>query len=140
MPFHRAAIVAAIALIGMSAPLASTAQPRPQGFNQGGYGQRGGRIPLFQVAQWNESEDGGWSGVWTFEMGAQRRSMSAVWTNQQTGRHRRASGMSVRRSGQQVIISRPGLGNYVGTISGDGRSLDGTLSWAPGRFHAQIAR
>jgi hypothetical protein len=140
MPFRRAAIVAAFALIGMSAPLAGTAQPYPQGFNQGGNGQRAGRIPLFQVAQWNEYEDGGWTGVWTFEMGAQRRSMSAVWTNQQTGRHRRVSGMSVSRAGQQVIISRPGLGNYVGTISRDGRSLDGTLSWAPGHFHAQIVQ
>jgi hypothetical protein len=124
---RRIAYFAAFAaLLGFSAPQAANAQ--------------GGRLPLFQVAQWNETEDGGWSGVWTFDTGAGRRSMSAVWTNQQTGRHRRADHMAVSRRGQQIIISRPGLGNYVGTISPDGSSLQGTLSWSQGHFRAYAAR
>jgi hypothetical protein len=95
-----------------------------------------GRLPLFSASGWNVSEDGGWNGVWTFDRG--HRTMSAVWTNRQNGQRTRAYGMFVRQEGQQIIIARPGLGNYVGTISTDGTGLEGTMSWSSGRFRAQI--
>jgi hypothetical protein len=134
MMIRRTAIAAAFAaLLGMSAPHAADAQNYGGGYG-GGYG---GQIPLMQAATWSETEDGGWNGIWTFEMGSRRRTMSAVWTNNQTGRHSRARGMMVQRRGQQIIITRPGFGNYVGTISPDGRSLEGTLSWSSGRFRAR---
>jgi hypothetical protein len=134
----RRTIIAALALAvsAFSAPQIASAQG--YGGHGMGYGNGAGhpcsmRMPLFRTQSWNESEDGGWNGVWTFN-GGDRTSMSAVWTNNQTGRHRRAGNMLVTCRGQQVIINRPRLGNYVGTISPDGRSASGTLSWSPGNF------
>jgi hypothetical protein len=95
-----------------------------------------GRLPLFAANSWNVSEDGGWNAVWTFDRG--HRTMSGVWTNTQTGQRARSYGMFVRQEGQQIVVARPGLGNYVGTISSDGTSMSGTLSWSSGHFGAQI--
>ena len=131
MLLRRSAMIALVALFGFSVAA-------PQSADAQGYG--GGRLPLMNASQWYETEDGGWNGTWTFTGGGRPRTMSAVWTNNQTGRHRRANNMTVTRRGEQIIISRPGLGNYVGTISSDGRSLEGTLSWSSGRFSARVAR
>lgn len=110
-----------------------------QGYGRPGYGGQRGRLPLFEVAQWTERETN-WDGIWTFDMGAHRRTMSAVWTDRRTGRRQYARMMPVRREGQQIIITRPGLGNYVGTIQPGGEAIEGTMSWSPGRFRAHIRR
>ena len=133
-------VVAVLALIGMSAPIAANAQPDPQGVNQGGYRQRepfNSSLPLFRAASWNVVEDGGWNAVWTFD--PDRRSMSGVWINRGSGQSLTVSRMRVQQNGQQIIITRPGLGNYVGTIANGGTSLSGTLSWGGGRFGASVA-
>jgi hypothetical protein len=82
-------------------------------------------------------EDGGWNAVWTFDNG--RRSMTGVWINRTNGQSVTVQRMRVRQNGQQIVITRPGLGNYVGTIGNGGTSLSGTLSWSSGRFRASVA-
>ena len=136
MILRRTAIAAGFAaLLGLAAPHSADAQNYGGGYGGGGYGN----LPLMRARSWSEQEDGGWSGVWTFDQGSRHRTISAFWTNDETGRHRRAQRMQVSVRGQQIVISRPGLGNYVGTISPDGRSLEGTLSWSPsGHFHATV--
>jgi hypothetical protein len=137
MTVSRVVLAAAFGLAMISTALPSGAQPYgappPQGYYPPPHHDR---IPMFQVAQWAEIETG-YTAVWTFEMGAQRRTMSGVWTDQRTGRRVFARGMAVRREGQQIIINRPGLGNYVGTIQPGGREIAGTISWTGGRFRAR---
>ena len=129
----------ALALAAAAAP--GLAQPYPQGMApQGfrpGYGEH--HLPLFEVAQWAERETN-WDGIWTFDMGAHRRTMSAIWTDRRTGRRQYARFMPVRREGRQIIITRPGFGNYVGTIQPGGDAIEGTMSWSPGRFRAYVRR
>jgi hypothetical protein len=46
--------------------------------------------------------------------------------------------MVVRQRGNQIVISRPGTGDYVGTLSADGMTLRGTMSWIQGSFTARV--
>jgi hypothetical protein len=45
--------------------------------------------------------------------------------------------MRVRQAGMQIIIERPELGNYVGTLEHGGQTLAGTMSWVKGHFTAR---
>jgi hypothetical protein len=137
MNLSRVLLAAGFGLAMISTALPGGAQPYdappPQAFNRP---PQFDRLPLFHVAQWAEMETG-YTAVWTFEMGAQRRSMSGVWTERATGRQIFARGMAVRRDGPRIIIYRPGLGTYVGTIQPGGREIVGTISWTGGRFRAR---
>ncbi len=105
-------------------------------YNGGGRPGYGGGVPLLDAQSWSVSEDGGWNAVWSFNR--DRRGMTGDWSNPSTGEQLRVRNLSVRRDGQQIIINRPGLGNYVGTLSNDGRSIAGTMSWSNARFRASI--
>jgi hypothetical protein len=101
------------------------------------FAQGHGRMPLFSVAQWVEVEDG-YNAVWTFEPGSNRQLMDGVWVNNSTGRRTTARRMRVSIQGQQVVIARGHLGNYVGTIAPAGDEISGTMSWSSSRFTAHI--
>jgi hypothetical protein len=133
-----AAVVAMILAVASIAPMANA-----QGYGGGpppaGFAPRGPRmIPMMRAASWTTVETSGgqtWDGIWTFEDPA-HTTMSGQWVNRQTGARVRARRMTVRREGRQLIIARGRLGNYVGTITGGGRSITGTMSWVSGRFTA----
>jgi len=94
---------------------------------------------MMSAPSWVTVETSGgqtWDGVWTFDPG--HRTMSGQWVNRQTGARVRARRMNVTQQGRQLIISRPRLGNYVGTLHSGGRSISGTMSWVSGNFTAHM--
>lgn len=95
--------------------------------------------PMMRAPGWVTVENAGqtWDGTWTFT-DADHHTMSARWVNRQTGERVYAPRMSVRQDGRQITIRRPGVGEYVGTLSDDGRSLRGTMSWLSGSFTARM--
>jgi len=95
--------------------------------------------PMMSAQGWVTVENAGqtWDGTWTFT-DPDHRTMSGTWVNRQTGERVYAARMSVRQDGRQIIITRPDAGNYVGTISADGRSISGTMSWLGGHFTAHM--
>jgi hypothetical protein len=137
-----AAAVATLVIVLSGAP-ALNAQPYggPAGFAppgppppRPGYGP-----PMMRAPNWVTVETSGgqtWDGIWTFDRG--HRTMSGSWVNRQTGARVYARRMFVRQEGRQLIITRPPLGNYVGTLSNGGRSISGTMSWVSGRFTARM--
>jgi hypothetical protein len=125
----RARIVAVavmFALLGVFAPAANA-----QNYNQ---------TPLMNVSGFTTVENAGqtWDGTWTFT-DPSHRTMSGAWVNRQTGQRVYAQQMSVHQEGDRLIISRPGVGNYVGMLSPDGRSINGTMSWVAGNFVARAS-
>jgi hypothetical protein len=94
---------------------------------------------MMAAPNWVTVESSGgqtWDGIWTFDRG--HRTMSGSWVNRQTGQRVYARHMTVTQQGRQLIISRPGLGNYVGTLQNHGRAITGTMSWVSGRFSAHM--
>lgn len=94
--------------------------------------------PMMYAPGWVTVEHAGdtWDGVWTFD--PSHHSMSGRWTDRQTGARVFARHMRVQVQGQQIVITRRGAGNYVGTIAPDGRSIHGTMSWVAGSFTAHM--
>jgi hypothetical protein len=135
MNYSRILIAAGFAVAISSAAVPSIAAPVSRIAAPIVVAQGYGRVPLMRAHAWSVQEDGGWNSTWTF---VGPNTMQGRWHNEQTGERRRANNMMVSRRGQQIIVSRPGLGNYVGTISPDGQSMEGTLSWSSGRFSAHI--
>jgi len=129
-----AVLIAAVVALATAANAQPFGGPPPPGF---GPPPRHGP-PLMRAPSWITVERAGqtWDGIWTFDRG--HRSMSGSWVNRQTGQRVYARRMFVRQEGRQIVIARPGLGNYVGTLSGDGRSISGTMSWVAGRFTARM--
>ena len=97
--------------------------------------------PIMSARSWHTVERAGdtWDGLWTFDDN-DHRTMSAVWVDRQTGQRVTAARMFVRFHDGQVTIRRPGTGEYTGTISPDGDSISGTMSWIAGRFVARMPR
>jgi hypothetical protein len=131
-----AAMFVAVVALGMPA----SAQPGgPAGYAPPGpHGPRNGP-PMMGAPNWVTVETSGgqtWDGIWTFD--PSHRAMSGQWVNRQTGARVRARRMNVTQQGRQLIISRPGLGNYVGTLHSGGRSISGTMSWVSGNFTAHM--
>ena len=94
---------------------------------------------MMSAPNWRTVETSGgqtWDGIWTFDRS--RRAMSGAWVNRQTGARVFARHMQVTQRGRQLIIARPGLGNYVGTLHDGGRAISGTMSWVSGRFTAHM--
>lgn len=107
-----------------------------------GNGPQGyGNTPLMAARSWHEVERAGdtWDGLWTFD-DSRHRTISATWVDRETGARVSAPRMIVRQRGQQIVITRPGTGDYVGTLSSDGTTLRGTMSWIQGNFTARIPR
>jgi hypothetical protein len=95
--------------------------------------------PMMGAPNWVTVETSGgqtWDGIWTFDR--DHRAMSGRWVNRQTGARVVARHMSVTQQGRQLIIARPGLGNYVGTLRNHGQSISGTMSWVSGNFTAHM--
>jgi hypothetical protein len=94
--------------------------------------------PLMSARSWHETERAGdtWDGFWTFDDN-NHRTISALWVDRQTGQRVSAPRMTVRQRGNQITITRPGTGEYVGTLSPDGTTLRGTMSWSQGSFTAR---
>jgi hypothetical protein len=94
--------------------------------------------PIMSAPSWTTVERAGqtWDGTWTFT-DRQHRTMSGYWVNRATGQRVYAQHMFVRMNGNQITVSRPGTGEYVGTLSPDGRSIRGSMSWISGHFTAR---
>jgi hypothetical protein len=84
-----------------------------------------------QVWEVVESSGGGrWFARWTVL--ADGRSFDASWRHEpgnDTGQLQRFATISTLE-GSQIVIDRPGLGRYIGTLSPDRRQIEGTMSWA----------
>mgnify|MGYP001766544193 CR=1 FL=1 len=94
----------------------------------------GGPAPVPFGAAWDETELG-WSGSWTRRGGSDV--FDARWVH--PNGHRDAAELRISVSGRQVsILRRQAKGNcrYQGTLSADGRSMQGTYGcdWAVGPF------
>jgi hypothetical protein len=150
MKFVRFVIPAALTLLATSvvAPNMAVAQgygnaPRDSrdGRNNGNDLQGNGNAPIMAARTWHTVERAGdtWDGLWTFN-DSRHRTISAAWVDRETGARISAPRMIVRQRGQQIVITRPGTGDYVGTLSADGTSLRGTMSWVQGNFTARIPR
>ena len=102
--------------------------------------QNYGPAPIMSAPGWSTVENAGqtWDGTWTFT-DANHRTMSATWVNRQTGERVSSQRMAVFQSGDQITVRRPGVGEYVGTLSRDGRSISGTMSWIAGNFTARVS-
>lgn len=78
------------------------------------------------MAEWTLLDDGvSLDGSWRHEPGGD------------TGVNRRFARI-VRIDGPQIVIDRPGLGQYTGTVSADRRVITGTVSWAPATWRATL--
>jgi hypothetical protein len=153
MKFVRFVIPAALTLLATSvvAPNMAVAQgygnaPRDSrdsrdGRDNGNDLQGNGNAPIMAARTWHTVERAGdtWDGLWTFD-DRRHRTISATWVDRETGARISAPRMIVRQRGQQIVITRPGTGDYVGTLSADGTSLRGTMSWVQGNFTARIPR
>jgi hypothetical protein len=140
MKYIRLVTAAALTLLATS--LVVPAVAGAQGYGNGDRESavdRPADSPLMSARSWHEVERAGdtWDGLWTFDDN-RHRTISAMWVDRATGQRVSAPRMLVRQRGQQIIISRPGTGDYVGTLSGDGRTLRGTMSWVQGSFTARI--
>jgi hypothetical protein len=101
--------------------------------------QPSGPPPIMEASSWTTVETSGhqtWDGTWSF-LDQSHTVMSGNWVNRQTHAHVSAHRMHVRQDGMQIIIERPGLGNYVGTLEHGGHTLAGTMSWVKGHFTAR---
>jgi hypothetical protein len=133
-------MAAALTILATSAVVPNVAGAQGYRNDDRGYTtERQGNSPLMSARSWHEVERAGdtWDGLWTFDDSA-HRTISATWVDRQTGQRVSAPRMMVRRRGPQVVITRPGTGDYVGTLSDDGRTLRGTMSWVQGSFTARI--
>jgi Spy/CpxP family protein refolding chaperone len=95
--------------------------------------------PIMQATTWATVETSGhqtWDGTWTF-LDQSHTVMSGSWVNRTTHARVYAKHMRVRQAGMQIIIERPELGNYVGTLEHGGHTLAGTMSWVKGHFTAR---
>jgi hypothetical protein len=94
--------------------------------------------PIMGAPSWHTVERAGqtWDGTWTFT-DPQHRTMDGSWVNRATGQRVYARRMFVHINGNQVTITRPGTGSYTGTLSPDGQSIRGSMSWIAGRFTAR---
>jgi hypothetical protein len=114
--------------------LAPVAQAQNYGESQHNYNNM---PPIMGAPSWRTVERAGqtWDGTWTFT-DRDHRTMEGSWVNRVTGQHVYAHRMFVRMNGNQVTVTRPGTGEYVGTLSPDGQSIRGSMSWISGRFTA----
>jgi hypothetical protein len=97
--------------------------------------------PLLSARTWRVVEtvnaNNIWDGTWTLD--DSHASITATWINRQSGAHvATSSSMSVQVSGSQITIQRPGTGTYSGTISADGTSAEGSMSWCSCTWYATV--
>lgn len=79
-----------------------------------------------------------WTAEWTvLDDGT---TFDATWRHEpggDTGVNRRFAHL-ISISGSTIVIDRPGLGRYTGTISADRRSISGEVSWANATWRATL--
>lgn len=144
MKLSRSAIAVAFSLLTATlvAPTFAGAQDRDRDRDRGDRdANQAMSSPLMNARSWHEVERAGdtWDGLWTFD-DSRHRTISATWVDRQTGARVSAPRMIVRQRGNQIVITRPGTGDYVGTLSPDGNELRGTMSWVQGSFTARVPR
>ena len=79
-----------------------------------------------------------WTAEWTLLDDG--KTFDATWRHEpggDTGVNRRFAQL-VSISGTSIIIDRPGLGRYTGTISADRRTISGAVSWANATWRATL--
>jgi hypothetical protein len=145
MKLSRSATAVALGLMtaALIAPTFVGAQDRDRD-RDGDRGRDGNAAyssPLMRARTWHEVERAGdtWDGLWTFDDN-RHRTITATWVDRQTGARVSAPRMIVRERDGQIVISRPGTGDYVGRLSADGTELRGTMSWIQGSFTARVPR
>lgn len=122
--------------------LATVANAQPYGGGPAGYAPPGPPRhgpPMMSAPNWITVESSGgqtWDGIWTFNRS--HTALSGSWVNRTTGQRVASRHMVVTQQGRQLIIARPGLGNYVGTLHDGGKSITGTMSWVSGNFTAHM--
>lgn len=92
--------------------------------------------------KWRVVETAGgdrWTAEWTVRKDG--RSFDATWSHTPGGDTGRLTNFAriLSIAGNQIRIDRPGLGVYTGTISGDRRSIRGTMSWAGGAWTVTLS-
>ena len=138
----RTRLAAIAALFVALIALGSVANAQPYGDGPAGFAPPGPPRhgpPMMNAPNWVTIESSGgqtWDGIWTFDRS--HRAMSGAWVNRTTGARVYARHMLVTQQGRQLIIARPGLGNYVGTLQNHGTAITGTMSWVAGRFSAHM--
>lgn len=91
--------------------------------------------------QWTVVEIAGgsrWDAVWTLRSDA--RSFDATWRKTPGGEQGKLTNFARIRSisRDQIVIERPGLGVYTGTISPARDTVTGKMSWASGTWRVTI--
>jgi hypothetical protein len=135
----RLAALAVMLVAAFALATGANAQPYggPAGFAPPGPPRHG--PPMMSAPNWVTVETSGgqtWDGIWTFDRN--HRAMSGSWVNRSTRARVYARHMTVTQQGRQLIIARPGLGNYVGTLQNHGQAITGTMSWVSGHFTAHM--
>ncbi len=79
-----------------------------------------------------------WDAVWTLR--ADARSFDATWKRSPGGEQGKLTNFARIRSisGNQIVIDRPGLGVYTGTISAARDTVTGKMSWASGTWRVTV--
>lgn len=75
-----------------------------------------------------------WTAVWTLR--SDGKSFDATWTHTPGNDSGKLTNFARIRSrtATRIVIDRPGLGQYTGTFSNNGKRIKGTMSWAPGTW------
>jgi hypothetical protein len=79
-----------------------------------------------------------WSATWTVKQDG--RTFDAHWKHQPGGDegNLKAFARILSISGSSIVIERPGLGKYTGTISSDRRRITGKPSWTIGNWAVKL--
>jgi hypothetical protein len=93
------------------------------------------------TSRWHVVETVGTS-VWTSEwtLRADGKSFDATWTHTPGNDSGKLTNFARIRSrtATSIIIDRPGLGEYKGTFSNNGKRITGKMSWAAGTWTATL--
>lgn len=113
----------------------------PSSAGKGSAGKSGVSAPKLTGQRWDVIESAGqerWDSEWTVR--ADGKSFDAVWVHTPGNDRGRLSNFAriASISGNQIVVERPGLGRYTGTISPDRRTVRGRMSWSSGTWQATL--
>lgn len=98
-------------------------------------------VPAATTGPWHVIETVGsnvWTATWTLRKDG--ASFDATWTHTPGNDSGKLTNFAHIRSrtAREIVIDRPGLGQYTGTFSANGKRITGRMSWATGTWIATL--